>query len=180
MELKAEPEPAPGPRPPTCFMHFMPVFLIPVLAILRSHPVLGLSHLTSYPHSRQHSLDMNKWAPIAPTKSGGAKGGLSPVSPNSGGMLSSFGAVLKPSKAGPSTSAAAMARAGRTGPRVGRWPEDIIVRIVGFLPVHDVPAFARANRALARIARDEGTWEARCRVMGISEPGEGVWAGGMC
>jgi recyclin-1 len=118
---------------------------------------------------------MNKWAPIAPTKSGGTKGaaGPSPSSASSaGGMLSSFGAVLKPSKAGPSTSAAARARAGRSGPRVGRWPEDIIVRIVAFLPVHDVPAFARANRALARIARDEGTWEARCRVLGISEPGE--------
>jgi len=114
---------------------------------------------------------MNKWAPIAPSKPGSAGSGKA-TPPAAGGMLSSFGAVLKPSKAGPSTSAAARARAGRSGPRVGRWPEDIMVRIVGFLPVNDVPAFARANRALARIARDEGTWAARCRELGITEPGE--------
>lgn len=105
---------------------------------------------------------MDKWAPMAPSKPGG---------PSAPGVFSSFGSVLKPHKAGPSTSAAARARAGRAGPRVGRWPEDIVVRIVGFLPVHDVPAFARANRALARIARDEGAWEARCRALGITETG---------
>lgn len=88
-------------------------------------------------------------------------------------MFSGFGAVLKPHKAGPSTSAAALARAGRAGPRVGRWPEDILVRVAGFLPVHDIPAFARANRALARIARDETNWKARCSVIG-AEPQPGM------
>ncbi|BEI86875.1 hypothetical protein CcaverHIS002_0702210 [Cutaneotrichosporon cavernicola] len=103
---------------------------------------------------------MDKWAPIAPSKPG--------ANPGSGhGMFSGFGSVLKPHKAGPSTSAAALARAGRTGPRVGRWPEDILVRIAGFLPVHDLPAFARANRALARITRNETNWKARCRVLGV-------------
>lgn len=99
---------------------------------------------------------MDKWAPMAPTKPGG---------PSSAGGMFSFG-VLKPNKAGAATNAAARAR---SGPRVGRWPEDVLVKIVGYLPVHDIPNFARANRALARIARTESTWEHRCRVLGITE-----------
>lgn len=101
---------------------------------------------------------MNKWAPLAPSK---------PAAPGPG--LLGFGSVLKPSKA---NSAAERARAGRAGPRVGRWPEDLVARIAGYLPVHDLPAFARANRALARLARDERAWKARCRELGITEAGE--------
>lgn len=112
---------------------------------------------------------MDKWAPIAPSKPTTASG-------SGHGMFSGFGSVLKPHKAGPSTSAAALARAGRAGPRVGRWPEDILVRIAGFLPVHDVPAFARANRALARIARDETNWKARCRVLAIEPSAGEIWS----
>lgn len=97
---------------------------------------------------------------MAPAKSGG--------STSATGMFT-FG-VLKPSKAGPASSAAAKAR---NEPRVGRWPEDVLTKIVGYLPVHDVPNFARANRALARIARTECTWEARCRVLGVTEVDKG-------
>ncbi|TXT05991.1 hypothetical protein VHUM_03752 [Vanrija humicola] len=104
---------------------------------------------------------MDKWAPLAPSKPGGSSSTASAV-------FSGFG-VLKPSKAGPSTSAAARARAGLAGPRIGRWPEDIVTRIVGFLPVHAIPNVARGSRALARVVRDEETWRARCAVLGITE-----------
>lgn len=121
-------------------------------------------------HSHSHHISptliiMDKWAPIAPSKP-------APPTNASHGMFSGFGAVLKPHKAGPSTSAGALARAGGAGPRVGRWPEDILVRVAGHLPVQDTPAFARANRALARIARDEANWKARCAVLCV-EPQAG-------
>lgn len=117
-------------------------------------------------HIPNDTRKMDKWAPIAPSKPG-ASGQASGAAH---GMFAGFGSVLKPLKAGPSTSAAARVRA---GPKVGRWPEDILVRIAGFLPVHDVPAFARAHRALARLVRDETTWQERCRILGVDpQPGK--------
>ena len=91
---------------------------------------------------------MNKWAPIAPAKAGG---------PSSS---SRFAAVLKPSKPG----AAPTARV----PLVGRWPESILLQIVSYLPIPDLPRVARVNRAFSRLVRDEAGWRKRCQLAGIS------------
>ncbi|KAK4689590.1 recyclin-1, partial [Tremellales sp. Uapishka_1] len=96
---------------------------------------------------------MDKWAPIAPSKPGG---------PSGSSVFSStrFASVLKPSK--PLTGTAYS-----VGPRIGRWPESILLRVVQFLPIPDLPNVARANRAFSRIVRDEQGWEARCRILGV-------------
>ncbi|WVW86251.1 hypothetical protein I302_108293 [Kwoniella bestiolae CBS 10118] len=96
---------------------------------------------------------MDKWAPIAPSKPGGPS--------NSHNLSSRFASVLKPSK--PSARGSIS-----SGPLVGRWPENVILRIVEFLPVPDLPNVARANRALARLVKDERGWEVRCKWLGLA------------
>ncbi|WRT70136.1 uncharacterized protein IL334_007130 [Kwoniella shivajii] len=95
---------------------------------------------------------MDKWAPMAPTKPGG---------PSSSHNLSSrFASVLKPSK--PSVRGSAS-----SGPLIGRWPEAVILSIIGLLPVSDLPNVARASRAVARLVKDERGWEVRCKWLGL-------------
>ena len=43
--------------------------------------------------------------------------------------------------------------------RIGTLPEDIHVLIANYLPIPDLPAYARASRATAAIVRDEGLWK---------------------
>lgn len=95
-------------------------------------------------------VEMSRWVPIAPTKPGGP----------SKFPAARFTTVLKPSK--PSARGSVS-----LGPFVGRWPETILLLVVEYLPVPDLPSVARANRALSRIVRDERGWEARCRILGV-------------
>ncbi|ORY33405.1 exocyst complex component Sec10-domain-containing protein, partial [Naematelia encephala] len=100
---------------------------------------------------------MSSWAPMAPSKpnSGSKTGAGSSKFP-----AARFTSVLKPSK--PIAPGVAV-----VGPRVGRWPESIVLQIVSYLPVHDLPQVARANRALSRIVRDDKGWQIRCSVLGL-------------
>lgn len=94
---------------------------------------------------------MSSWAPLAPTKAG---------QPSSG----RFG-VLKPSKPN--------AKGARSlGPSVGRWPESTLLRIIHYVPIPDLPAFARANRAFSRLVRVESGWKRRCGVLGLQPAGK--------
>ncbi|WVF72932.1 hypothetical protein IAT40_007750 [Kwoniella sp. CBS 6097] len=98
---------------------------------------------------------MDKWAPIAPNKPGG------PSSSSTTHNLSArFASVLKPTK--PSSRGSRL-----TGPLIGRWPENVLLQIIEFLPIPDLPAVARANRACARLVKDERGWEVRCKWLGL-------------
>nr|XP_019010411.1 recyclin-1 [Kwoniella pini CBS 10737]OCF49192.1 recyclin-1 [Kwoniella pini CBS 10737] len=96
---------------------------------------------------------MDKWAPIAPSKPGGPS--------NQHNLSSRFASVLKPSKPSARGSFA-------SGPLVGRWPENVILGIIDFLPIPDLPNVARANRTLARLVKDETGWEVRCKWLGLA------------
>jgi recyclin-1 len=54
---------------------------------------------------------------------------------------------------------------------VGRWPESVLLRIVEYLPIPDLPAVARASRAFSRVVKYERGWEARCRYLRL-DPAE--------
>ncbi|WWD19726.1 hypothetical protein CI109_104190 [Kwoniella shandongensis] len=101
---------------------------------------------------------MDKWTPIAPSKPGG---------PSTSHALSArFASVLKPSK--PSSGARGSISSsipGGSGPSIGRWPEEVVLRIIGFLPIPDLPNVARASRSLARLVKDERGWEVRCKLL---------------
>ena len=92
---------------------------------------------------------MNKWVPLAPNKPG------QPSTP------SKFN-ILKPSKPITRTS---------QGPFIGRFPEAVVLNIVSFLPIPDLPNVARGCKALARVVRDERGWEARCKLLGLKAKG---------
>ncbi|WWC91812.1 uncharacterized protein L201_006759 [Kwoniella dendrophila CBS 6074] len=95
---------------------------------------------------------MDKWAPIAPSKPGGRS--------NSHNLSTRFASVLKPSKLSARGSIS-------SGPLIGRWPENVVLRIIEFLPIPDLPNVARSNRALSRLVRDERGWEVRCKWLGL-------------
>ncbi|OCF38059.1 recyclin-1 [Kwoniella heveanensis BCC8398] len=99
---------------------------------------------------------MDKWAPIAPNKPGGP----SSSSSTTHNLSARFASVLKPTK--PSARGSVS-----TGPLIGRWPENVLLQIIGFLPIPDLPAVARANRACARLVKDERGWEVRCKWLGL-------------
>lgn len=93
---------------------------------------------------------MNKWVPLAPSK---------PGQPSSSSRFN----VLKPSK--PTAARASQ------GPFIGRFPELVVLNIVSYLPVPDLPNVARGCKALARVVRDERGWEGRCRLLGLKPKG---------
>lgn len=93
---------------------------------------------------------------MAPSKPGGPSSSSKTKAPTA-----IFSAVLKPSK--PS------AQSQNVGPLVGRWPESILLRIIRYLPVSEIPNVARVSRALASLVRDEDNWQWRCQVLGLSE-----------
>lgn len=97
--------------------------------------------------AKRDSVQTDKWAPLAASAPSGSN--------------SLFASVLKPSK--PSAS---------TGTMVGRWPESVLLRIVSYLPIPDLPAVARVNRSFARIVRAEQGWESRCAYLRIKPEGE--------
>lgn len=93
---------------------------------------------------------MDKWAPIAPSR---------PQFQSASHLSNRFASVLKPSKHGP--------RSGAPVQFIGRWPEDVILRIIELLPIPDLPNAARVNRAFAHLVKDERGWEWRCTLLGI-------------
>ena len=93
---------------------------------------------------------MNKWVPMAPSK---------PGQPSTSSRFN----VLKPSK--PTTARTSQ------GTFIGRFPELVVLNIVSFLPVPDLPHVARGCKALARVVRDERGWEGRCKLLGLSPKG---------
>lgn len=115
-----------------------------------SHILLSpLLHLHLHLDIYSGKMNMNKWVPLAPNKPG------QPSTP------SRFN-VLKPSKPITRTS---------QGPFIGRFPEVVVLNIVSFLPIPDLPNVARGCKALARVVRDERGWETRCKVLGLKAKG---------
>ena len=58
-------------------------------------------------------------------------------------------------------------------PRIGRLPYSLHLAILQYIPVPDVPAYARTNRALARLAASEELWEHHYALLGIDRHGFG-------
>jgi recyclin-1 len=58
-------------------------------------------------------------------------------------------------------------------PRIGNLPSSLHLAILQFIPVPDVPAYARTNRALARLAASEELWEHHYALLGIDRYGFG-------
>jgi recyclin-1 len=58
-------------------------------------------------------------------------------------------------------------------PRIGKLPSSLHLAILQYIPVPDVPAYARTNRALARIAASEELWERHYTLLGIDRYGFG-------
>lgn len=85
----------------------------------------------------------DKWTPIAPSAPSGSKAGGT--------------GTLAPSKPGGM-------------PMVGKWPENVLLHIVSYLPIPDLPAVSRVNRAFSRIVRDERGWEDRCKFLRLKDP----------
>jgi len=44
---------------------------------------------------------------------------------------------------------------------IGRLPRDLHILIITYLPVYQIPAYSRGNRALSRLTKDDKIWEAR-------------------
>lgn len=93
---------------------------------------------------------MDKWAPIAPSK---------PQFQSASHLSHRFASVLKSSKHDPRPKAPVQF--------IGKWPEDVLLRIIELLPIPDLPNTARVNRAFARLVRDERGWEWRCNLLEI-------------
>ena len=55
----------------------------------------------------------------------------------------------------------------RSTPLIGRLPSSLHLLILQLIPVPDVPAYARTNRALARLAASEPLWEHHYNLLGI-------------
>ncbi len=58
-------------------------------------------------------------------------------------------------------------------PRIGKLPSSLHLAILQYIPVPDVPAYARTNRALVRIAASEELWEHHYTLLGIDRYGFG-------
>src|SRR5262245_18647620 len=54
-----------------------------------------------------------------------------------------------------------------TTPLVGRLPTDLHLLVLHYLPITDIPAYARLSRATASLTRDEKLWETRWLALGI-------------
>ncbi|KAG5643728.1 hypothetical protein DXG03_009718 [Asterophora parasitica] len=52
---------------------------------------------------------------------------------------------------------------------IGRLPTDLHQLILSFLPISDVPAYARSSRALKSLVNDDRFWEARWHALGVEK-----------
>ncbi|KAG6909572.1 hypothetical protein DXG01_016822 [Tephrocybe rancida] len=58
-------------------------------------------------------------------------------------------------------------------PLIGRLPSDLHQLILSYLPIPDVPSYARSSRALNALVKDEKFWDSRFRALGIERYGLG-------
>ncbi|KAI0267323.1 exocyst complex component Sec10-like protein [Gloeopeniophorella convolvens] len=58
-------------------------------------------------------------------------------------------------------------------PLIGNLPSSLHLLILQYIPVPDVPAYARTNRALARLAASEALWEHHYTLLGVDHHGFG-------
>jgi recyclin-1 len=58
-------------------------------------------------------------------------------------------------------------------PHIGKLPTSLHLLVLKYIPVPDVPAYARTNRALARLASSEELWEHHYALLGIDRYGFG-------
>ncbi|TFY70862.1 hypothetical protein EVG20_g2160 [Dentipellis fragilis] len=58
---------------------------------------------------------------------------------------------------------------GRLSPFIGRLPEDLHLLILQYLPVPDIPVYARVSRALARLALADTVWNRRWAALGVDK-----------
>src|SRR6266704_2053483 len=56
-------------------------------------------------------------------------------------------------------------------PHIGRLPSSLHLFVLQYVPVPDVPAYARTNRALARLAASDPLWEHHYNLLGIDHYG---------
>lgn len=54
-------------------------------------------------------------------------------------------------------------------PTIGRLPVDLHLLVLTYLPIPDIPSYARCSRATAGLARDERVWEPRWRTLGVEK-----------
>jgi len=52
-------------------------------------------------------------------------------------------------------------------PHIGKLPSSLHLIVLQYIPVPDVPAYARTNRALARLASSEELWEHHYSLLGV-------------
>ncbi|KAG6897148.1 hypothetical protein C0992_003806, partial [Termitomyces sp. T32_za158] len=76
------------------------------------------------------------------------------------------------------SSGARLLRSGTVVPKhspsaalIGRLPADLHQLILSFLPVADVPAYARSSRALNSLVKDDKFWDTRWLALGIEKHG---------
>jgi recyclin-1 len=62
---------------------------------------------------------------------------------------------------------------GSASPFIGRLPSSLHLVILQHIPVPDVPAYARTNRALARLAASEALWKHHYILLGVDRYGFG-------
>lgn len=70
----------------------------------------------------------------------------------------------KPSKGTASLAAASQAHQNHAQ-FIGRLPSELHLLVLHFLPIPDIPSYARVNRALSRLSGDERVWERRWRLL---------------
>src|SRR6267142_1026763 len=58
-------------------------------------------------------------------------------------------------------------------PHIGKLPSSLHLLVLKYIPVPDVPAYARTNRALARLASSEELWEHHYTLLGVGRYGFG-------
>ncbi|KAF8585654.1 f-box protein pof6 [Ramaria rubella] len=52
---------------------------------------------------------------------------------------------------------------------IGRLPKDLHLLIITYLPVYQIPAYSRGNRALSQLSRDEKVWEVKWNALFAEE-----------
>ncbi|KAA1472355.1 hypothetical protein DENSPDRAFT_778201 [Dentipellis sp. KUC8613] len=58
---------------------------------------------------------------------------------------------------------------GRISPFIGRLPEDLHLLVLQYLPVSDIPAYARVSRAFARLTLADTIWNRRWAALGVDK-----------
>ncbi|KAF5377856.1 hypothetical protein D9615_006823 [Tricholomella constricta] len=85
-------------------------------------------------------------------------------------------ATLEPVRLYASTGARLLSRGGHASTKhppapalIGRLPTDLHQLILSFLPISDIPAYARSSRALNALVKDDKFWETRWLALGVEK-----------